>query len=140
MPSSGAWAVGYYSTISPLYHTLVLRWDGTAWTTLPTPSVFPAAGLRGIAALSPSDVWVVGAQADISQALHSYAIHWDGTNWSSNTTPTTAGCVLTSVAATAPGDLWAVGACQATNYQTLDPPLHRRHLDHRPQPQPRQRR
>jgi hypothetical protein len=116
--ASDGWAVGYTADTANLYQTLTLRWNGTQWVQVASPTPFlSVAGLRGVT-VSGTDVWAVGVQADISLTLRSYIIHWNGSSWSAQTTPTTAGCVLTAVSALGT-NLWAVGGCQTTSYQTL---------------------
>jgi hypothetical protein len=56
--SNDVWAVGYQET-NPGYGELIIHWDGTRWTALPTH----ASGYRwliDVAALSANDVWAVG--------------------------------------------------------------------------------
>jgi hypothetical protein len=118
--ATDAWAVGFDSNTTNIYMTLTLRWNGTQWSQVPSPTPFlSVAGLRGVAVVSSNEVWAVGVQADISLTLRTYVIKWNGSTWSAVSTPSTGGCVLTSVAIASPGNLWAAGACQTTNYQTL---------------------
>ncbi len=61
MPSHRA--VGDYITSAPgdPTVTLVERWNGTAWTQVPSPSPSAAGNeLSGVAATSASNVWAVG--------------------------------------------------------------------------------
>jgi hypothetical protein len=117
--ATDAWAVGYYADTANLYRTLTLRWNGSAWTQVQSPTPpFGAAGLRGVVVVSPTEVWAVGAQADLTLTFRMYALRWNGTSWSATTTPSTPGCVLTAISRATPGELWAVGGCQATTYQT----------------------
>ncbi|MGA7732917.1 MAG: S-layer homology domain-containing protein [Chloroflexia bacterium] len=117
--ATDAWAVGYYADTANIYRTLTLRWNGSVWTQVPSPTPpFGAAGLRGVVVVSPTEVWAVGAQADLTLTFRMYALRWNGSTWSATTTPSTGGCVLTAVSRAAPGELWAVGGCQATTYQT----------------------
>ena len=63
--------------------TLVLHWDGFAWSIVPNPNppVVVDATLNAIAAVSANDVWAVGfyASSGIYQPLIE---HWDGSAWS----------------------------------------------------------
>ncbi len=116
---SDAWAVGYYANTAGLYRTLTLRWNGGGWNTVSSPSpTLGGAGLRGVVAVSASEVWAVGIQVDITLTYRMYALKWDGASWSTTTTPNTAGCILVAVAIATPGNLWAVGGCQNPSFQT----------------------
>ena len=111
--SCRVWAVGDY-TVAGNVRTLVERWNGTAWTRVPSPS--PASSyniLSDVAAASASDAWAVG-QSSGNPAGHVFqtlAEHWNGTAWTQATTPNpgTGNNYLASVAATSAGGAWAVG-------------------------------
>jgi len=112
--SCRVWAVGNYVLAGNL-RTLVERWNGTAWTRVPSPS--PASSyntLNGVAAATASDAWAVG-QSSGNPADHVFqtlAEHWNGTAWTQAKTPNpgTGDNVLSSVAATSAGNAWAVGS------------------------------
>src|SRR5215469_2155733 len=48
-----AWAVGEYYP----EQTLIVHWDGTAWTQAPSPDPGTEASLRAVAPVSPSNIW-----------------------------------------------------------------------------------
>jgi hypothetical protein len=79
---SNAWAVGMTrpSTCNPECETLILHWNGTAWSPVPSPN--PPAGylnaLLGVVAICPHNVWAVGS-TDYAQTL---ITHWNGKTWS----------------------------------------------------------
>ena len=113
--SNNIWAVGNTDTISGAHHLnpLALHWNGTAWTTVPTP---PTAGgiLLAVKAFASDDVWAVGdAQVQHGQTFTSttYTLHWDGTSWKIVSSPSGPGIVnsLTGLSGVASNDLWAVG-------------------------------
>ena len=112
--SCRVWAVGDY-IVAGNVRTLVERWNGTAWTRVPSPS--PASSysiLSDVAAPSASDAWAVG-QSSGNPAGHVFqtlAEHWNGTAWTQATTPNpgTGNNYLASVAATSATDAWAVGS------------------------------
>ena len=84
-PAGTAWAVGctacYTGTSpSPSTRTLILRWNGTAWTRVPSPG--PDARLLGVTALSGSDAWAVGI-ADGKTLI----LRWNGQTWSGTVGP-----------------------------------------------------
>jgi hypothetical protein len=101
------WAVGGYQDV--LYgsaHRLIQHWDGTSWSTVPSPSRDGEAdGLTGVAAVSAADVWAVSAGGIIE--------HWDGTAWSlvPSALPAAPGSypAFGGVAALSTNDVWAVG-------------------------------
>jgi hypothetical protein len=104
------WAVGYRSgtqTREPI-ETLVLHWDGIAWTRVASPNLSGGANqLFGIAALSPDDIWAVG-----SGAGGALAMRWDGSAWGLVPVPPDTGLsseFLNGVAGRATNDVWAVG-------------------------------
>jgi hypothetical protein len=105
-----AWAVGYRSgtqTQEPI-DTLVLRWDGTAWTQVASPNLGGGANqLFGVAAISANDIWAVG-----SAAGGPLAMRWNGSAWSLVPIAPDTGLsseFLNGVAGTAANDVWAVG-------------------------------
>jgi len=107
-----AWAVGtsatpYYSATSGA-STVIVHWDGTTWTRIPSPNPGSESYLRGVAATSPTDAWAVG-NSYTATGLKSVIEHWDGTAWTpvpSQNSP------LYGVAATSPANAWAVGSGQ----------------------------
>lgn len=111
--SCRVWAVGDY-TVAGNVRTLVERWNGTAWTLVPSPS--PASSyniLSDVAAASASDAWAVGQSSGDpgGHVFQTLAEHWNGTAWAQATTPNpgTGDNYLESVAATSAGGAWAVG-------------------------------
>jgi hypothetical protein len=110
LSSRDAWAVGSYTTASGV-HTLVLRWNGTAWKRVPSPS--PGYGgdtLTGVTAVSASDAWAVGGYSTVISA-RTLALHWNGTGWKrvASPDPGRIGSFLTGVTATSATSGWAVG-------------------------------
>jgi hypothetical protein len=113
--SSDVWAVGFYYDTSRggASSTLVMRWNGTNWNTVPSPNMGNSNNfLNGVAVASPSDVWVVGYYNDTSRgALSTLVMRWNGTSW--NTVPSpNAGSnhnYLWGVAVASPSDVWVVG-------------------------------
>jgi hypothetical protein len=60
-----AWAAGYYRSAGFAgYRTLILHWNGTTWSQVPTPAPSPAhqGQLYGITATSPRNAWAAGYQ------------------------------------------------------------------------------
>jgi hypothetical protein len=82
------------------------------WKTVPSPRPGALSGLRGVAALSPSDIWAVGYYRPSFQGPRlTLTLHWDGGQWNNVPSPNlgTSTNVLTGVAAVSPDDVWAVG-------------------------------
>ncbi len=103
------WAVGFKQT---LYDdlTLILHWDGSTWSIVPSPNPDPSADyLYAVAGTTGDDVWAVGTY-DLEHD-RSLALHWDGTAWHVVAVPDvgTADNSLYAAAALAPDDVWAVG-------------------------------
>jgi hypothetical protein len=114
------WAVGYSATNPPessVSSTLIERWDGTAWTVVPSPNPTPRLSgggpvsneLRGIAAVAADDVWAVGQSFDYG-ASKTLVLHWDGTTWTPVAAPSPGRySALRSISAVSGSDIWAVG-------------------------------
>jgi Lactonase, 7-bladed beta-propeller len=108
--ANDAWAVGYRGGTkndTPI-ETLILHWDGAAWTQISSPNVSGGANqLFGVTAISASDVWAVGSVSGAPLALH-----WNGSAWSVASVGVGSGLSSESFAAvtgSATNDVWAVG-------------------------------
>jgi hypothetical protein len=112
--AADAWAVGYYSKPGPAaeFQTLILHWDGTRWTRVPSPEP-PNSFLSGVTAVSASDAWAVGSYTTTSSAIGDLLLHWDGTRWTRVTVRlpqvTDKDDALSAVSADSPADAWAIG-------------------------------
>jgi hypothetical protein len=114
---TNAWAVGSTPGASGAPLTLVLHWNGVSWSVVPSPNVSTEYGsanvLRGVAAISSTDVWAVGMFQNESTSYHQHrtlTIHWNGVSWSVVSSPTPgASGELNAVSALATGQLWAAG-------------------------------
>jgi hypothetical protein len=104
-----AWAVGWYvDDATAVSNTLILRWDGSTWTQVPSPN--PGASgnsLIGVSVNSADDVWAVGIQYAGAGGKGSLILHWDGEAWSKVHSPDVNGLHRVSAASTT--DAWAVG-------------------------------
>jgi hypothetical protein len=80
---SDAWAAGSYFTSSGESKTLILRWNGAAWTVVasPNPGGTTGTSLGGVSALSASNVWAVGTTASSSPVPKTLILHWNGASW-----------------------------------------------------------
>jgi hypothetical protein len=109
------WAVGEYRPERMgRFLPLIQRWDGTAWTIVPSnPGGVGYSKLWGVDGMGANDVWAVGEYTDpVTQVTSPLAKHWDGTAWANVPVqgPGTLNNVLRDVVAFAPNDVWAVGA------------------------------
>ena len=67
--AADTWAVGSTGT-----GTLILHWDGSHWTRVPSPAPGGSAELFAVAASSASNIWAVGIFSDGSSD-NTLAIH-----------------------------------------------------------------
>jgi hypothetical protein len=107
-----AWAVGAHNVPGTLnFATLVLRWRGSGWSVVPSPSPDASENrLQDVDGVSSDDLWAVGSrQAHPDGVRRSLIIHFDGTSWSTVPTPAATDDTLESVVALASDDVWAVG-------------------------------
>jgi len=82
--ATDAWAVGSYAV--PRAHvvrTVVVHWDGTAWTAVQGPNPAPFFNeLKSVRAISPTDVWALGYAIAAPGGRHKLLVaHWDGGHW-----------------------------------------------------------
>jgi hypothetical protein len=85
LSDTNAWAVGYIGA-----DPVALNWNGTAWSSVPTPTPSgstPDWMFKAVAASSASDAWAVGQQAAGTKIHDSLYEHWNGTSWSVVTGP-----------------------------------------------------
>jgi hypothetical protein len=85
---SDAWAVGRQNSTG-VFKTLILHWNGTAWSKVKSPSPSLAdAELMGVSAVSGSDAWAVGWYWNrTGTATDTLILHWDGTAWTQVKSP-----------------------------------------------------
>jgi len=115
-----AWAVGYSTpglAGQSATLTLILHWDGTTWSIVPSPNVGPNTNrLLGITANSADDIYAFGSNftADGSGNQMTLLLHWDGTNWTIVPSPNpTKGNFLNDLlfagVVPSPGSVWIFG-------------------------------
>lgn len=110
---SDVWAVGFSRQFPFDERSVILRWDGAAWTLTAAPSLGKQDALVGVSALSANNAWAVGGTVDYSSKQQSFILRWDGVAW--NVVPGTGGPgstghFLVGVAAVSSGSAWAVGS------------------------------
>jgi hypothetical protein len=119
-----AWAVGFSTpgrAEESATLTLILHWDGTTWSVVPSPNVGPKSEsqsnrLLGITANSPNDIWAFGSYfaSDGSGHQMTLLLHYDGTNWTIAPSPNpTKGTFLDDLlfagVVPSPGNVWILG-------------------------------
>jgi serine/threonine-protein kinase len=110
-PDGTAWAVGASCQSAcgvPFKgdQTLVLHWDGTAWSRTPSPSPRGGAELFAVAAGQDGKAWAIGC-SPCANTAGLLLIHWDGTSWSRFRGPANAS--FNAVAAGQGDTAWTVG-------------------------------
>jgi hypothetical protein len=112
-----AWAAGWSLPDNGPQKTMLLHWNGSAWSKVTAPSPGNSIILNGLSAQSPTDVWATGVNEDpASGAQQTFTVHWDGTAWQQVTSPSPglppnpATNYLRQVSADSPTDAWAVGS------------------------------
>jgi hypothetical protein len=113
------WAVGHQTRsktstgVPPGTRTLAMHWDGSRWTTVPTPNVDDENSLRGVVGNAGGGMTAVGMfQSVTTGTLRTLAERWNGTSWALRPTPNVgAADNLLRAASPIPGspDVWAVG-------------------------------
>jgi hypothetical protein len=107
---SSVWAVGASFGAKGSERTLILHWNGTAWSRQSSASPGTSFSvLNGVRAVSATNAWAVG---DFSNggADKTLTLHWNGTTWTRVNSPDPAvDDSLAAVAATSGSNLWAVG-------------------------------
>ena len=91
--ATDAWAVGdYLNRAGGGWRTLIVHWDGTSWTRVPSPlGESKKATLAGVSAVSATDAWAVGRVANSTTGQQrTLILHWDGTSWTRVPSPATA--------------------------------------------------
>lgn len=110
--SNDVWAVGDSRNIGEDYRTLILHWNGSAWSVVSSPNEPGDNILTGVSAHAPNDVWAVGSAWDGVTGRQIF-LHWDGSAWSPVTGPggsTACATCSNDVIAMGPSDVWAAGS------------------------------
>lgn len=103
------WSVGWYSQLHSA-QSLIMHWDGSAWTQV-QPPLAVSAPLYDISAASANDIWAVGYYLS-DQGQRTLILHYNGSTWSQVPSPNPAGATnitLRKVSADSAGDAWALG-------------------------------
>jgi len=87
LTGSDAWASGFFNTNGGGEGTLLLHWDGKAWTRVPSPSPSPGGPtggsfLNGVDMAATADVWSAGGTVfDSTGRERTLLLHWNGMTW-----------------------------------------------------------
>ena len=78
--ASNAWAAGFSQEPLKGSKNMILRWNGTSWTQVPSPDPFCTTcdSLYGVAAASASSAWSVGT---LNGGAEVVILRWNGTAW-----------------------------------------------------------
>src|SRR4051812_37364795 len=116
--ASNVWAVGVvYPPTGGTRHGLALRYDGAAWRSVPRTGLPGDDTLRGVKAISATDVWVAGDHRAGISGYDTMVAHWNGTTWTRESTPNGNPGGLNNLygVAAASGTVWAVGTYVGPN-------------------------
>jgi hypothetical protein len=109
LAANNAWAVGGIDDARSGYRhdlTYLAHWDGTSWSSVPSPLGLTSGSLSSVSATGPSDIWAVGS-VDSGAPV---ALHYDGTSWRQVATPSNGPfSALNGVVAISSTNVWAVG-------------------------------
>jgi hypothetical protein len=112
--ASSAWAVGYDVIASGDVYSVsvILRWNGTTWTRVPSPD--PGGGtnvyLNAVTSVSATDAWAVGYYTTPAGKTQALTAHWNGSAWKVVDNPAHGDPDLLGVTADSSSDAWAVGS------------------------------
>jgi hypothetical protein len=105
-------AVGVWDDINGHGQTLSEKWNGSAWTFVPSPNNSAYSnGFDVVACVSDSQCWAVGYSYDANAKSQGLIEQWDGTSWTVvpvNGLPSLT-TFLQSVTCASASDCWAVG-------------------------------
>lgn len=113
--SNDVWAVGYWrQTFETDNRTLILHWNGSEWSIVPSPHIGEETTLEDVIAISPTEVWAVGIWYTRATSTHTFTLRWDGIQWSVVPSPDVGDMnnVIHAVTAVSSNDIWALGYYQ----------------------------
>ena len=92
---------------------MLLHWNGTKWSQVPSPNPGPLSALDGVTAVSPTDAWAAGSYCTTTSCAvaDTLLLHWNGTKWSQVSSPNPGPIEnsLSGVTAVSPTDVWVTG-------------------------------
>jgi hypothetical protein len=120
---TNAWAFGFYERRSTSFRTLILHWNGSHWSVVPSPNSGPKENTLGAAAaVSASNIWAVGYRGGPGPRK-ALIEHWNGRQWTVVTsqnpgTPRTS-TFLSAITVDPFGQAWVVGSDSRSFGQTV---------------------
>lgn len=80
---NNAWAVGFSCTANGCIHTrtLILRWNGKAWSRVSSRNSGNGSELADVTATSSRNAWAVGYDCTITVKCSPIILHWNGAAW-----------------------------------------------------------
>jgi len=102
------WAVGHRG-LDPLeMRALIVHYDGTRWSVVPSPSAHEGT-LGAVAVAGPDDIWAAGIEL---ATFRTVIEHWDGSTWATvaHPSPTSSYVNFGALSAVASDDVWLVGS------------------------------
>jgi hypothetical protein len=106
-PAGTVWAVGKHQTADRSYQPLIERFDGRAWSVVPSPVVAGSAVLKDVEGAPDGTIWAVGWAVGRGGKTAPLIERWDGAAWSIVRAPGDG--LLSGVAIGPGGDPIAVG-------------------------------
>jgi hypothetical protein len=116
--TNDVWAAGAVETgVSSNTDTLIMHWNGTEWSVIPSPNGNPNGRnkLNAIAAVAANDIWAVGEYTD-NISTRPLILHWDGSDWTIAPQDCDLYNSLLAVTVIAPDDIWATGYALTCHY------------------------
>src|SRR5262249_29515838 len=103
--------------------SLAAHYNGTKWSSVPTPNVGPNYNTLFGVADSAGQAWAVGVHVDAQYQDRALIESWNGHAWNvvASPQPGSMGALLYGASADSPSDVWAVGEQQSSDgiFQTL---------------------
>lgn len=121
-PTEG-WAVGGSGPAAggDLTKTLIMRWDGSEWRTVPSPNPGTLTNrLDAVTVRSADDVWAVGQCASVEGQEEPLVLQWNGMTWNRVPVPklVEGSCALLGVDTVGFDTVWVVGTTVVADPKT----------------------
>jgi hypothetical protein len=100
--ANDVWAVGSWGHTLGTFKFLIMHWDGSNWTQIPSPLTDMNGEFEDIQAVSPNDIWAIGGYITGGSVY----LHWNGSSWSTVPSPGSAG----AIAALSSNNVYTVGS------------------------------